>query len=193
MKSLRSRAVVLLCFGLMSIGSMGAVATASASPSCANVDASIAPCLTFAPSTVHVGSQVEFSGRITKDMPVFEDKFRQRSVGVTLIGGAPGCLIQADTVTTSLHLSPSGDVSGAFVVPAAGDCTMSVGSHALSAGTYEVAMGCVTCNVGNIQVTGAATTLPFTGAPTWWLVLAAIAALVAGTALLRGHRSPTGS
>jgi len=94
------------------------------------------------------------------------------------------CELEVDTASDHLTVdTKTGAVSGSFVILGHGTCRMTDDApRPVPAGKYELWIGCTACGVASFTITRGSA-LPFTGAPVWLLLIAGIAAIVAGTAM----------
>ena len=79
-----------------------------------------------------------------------------RDTKLWLVGaGPPGCSLYAEADHT-VTVSAAGRLTGAFVVPASGDCRMGTTTGVVTAQAFRIAFKCTPCFVGRLEVTTSA-------------------------------------
>ena len=148
------------------------------------------PCLTLAPAAGPVGTHVRISGRITSDLAMWRDQFRDPAYFALLQDVSRGCELIGGTEHGTIALAADGTVTGSFTVGGTGTCFQGNGAEVpIQPGNYVLAVGCHAGGVGYFTVTRGS--LPFTGS-TSLLFAAAIgaSACALGGLTMRAARRP---
>lgn len=109
------------------------------------------PQVTATPSRAPIGSRVRIEGT------GFTDEMWRNTENLWLArSGIPSCSLYAE-VEHTVTVSPSGRLTGEFVVPITGGCRMSDRADVVTAGSYAIAFTCTACFIGTFEVTSTAT------------------------------------
>jgi len=108
------------------------------------------PVVTLDPDSGPVGTRIQVSGS-----GFSSDLASQHDVIVTLNREfAGGCGLVGGVRVKHLNIAKNGDLTAELVIKARGDCFQEPGRHhAVTPGQYEVAIGCMACNVRSFEVT----------------------------------------
>ncbi len=126
------------------------------------------PCLTLTPAAGPVGTRVTISGRITHDVAMWRDEFRDPAYFVLYADFASGsglpkdCELLVGADHGRIAIATDGTVTGSFTVGSTGDCFQDdSGEHPVQPARYILSVGCHACGVADFTVTRGS--LPFTG------------------------------
>lgn len=112
--------------------------------------ASPGPVVTLRPDSGPVGTRIRVEG---SEFPRY--LAGERTVIVTLNREFPGgCGLVGGVRVISLHISKQGQLHGRLVITAHGDCFQEPGRHhAVTPGRYQLAIGCMACDLRSFLVT----------------------------------------
>jgi hypothetical protein len=108
------------------------------------------PVVKLDPASGPVGTRIEVTGS-----GFGSDLAGQRHIIITLNREfADGCGLVGGIRVNHLNIRKNGNLTGELVVMARGDCFQEPGRHhAVTPGQYELAIGCMACNVHSFQIT----------------------------------------